>query len=283
MARFNLLCMFGFIVSAVSIVVFWFWMWIGMYGFGSMETDLDTYLKALQGGLAVLFMIGTLLSLFSPLAGLLQVPGVVVFPIIFWYEGSLDLSHAGVIGLCSVGLIGCALTVSSIFVQVFRETEPEQLIPWYRTWRTTREDAEKRGRPKTIQAKIHRPAIPRNMLLALIASTLLVLAGFTTYTLTQPVSTLRVEALFNISEYGDELDVALYVDHRFVSSSHLTSGDFALYFVAETDLDPGKHDIAFDFANASTTLDGVWEYSTEVRVLPYTLEYQLIGFGVAFI
>jgi hypothetical protein len=256
--------MCGFIVSAVSIVVFWFWMWIGMYGFGSMETDLDTYLKTLQGGLAVLFMIGTLLSLFSPLA------------IIFWYRSDFDLSHAGVVGLYSVGLIGCVLTVSSIFVQVFRETEPEQLIPWYRTWRTTREDAEKRGRPRTIQAKMHKPAIPRTWLLALIASTLLVLAGFTTYTLTQPVSTLRVEALFNISEYGDELDVALYVDHRFVSSSHLTSGDFALYFVAETDLDPGKHDIAFDFANASTTLDGV-------RVLPYTVEYQLIGFGVAFI
>jgi hypothetical protein len=275
--------MCGFIVSAVSIVVFWFWMWIGMYGFGSMETDLDTYLKTLQGGLAVLFMIGTLLSLFSPLASLLQVPGVVVFPIIFWYRSDFDLSHAGVVGLYSVGLIGCVLTVSSIFVQVFRETEPEQLIPWYRTWRTTREDAEKRGRPRTIQAKMHKPAIPRTWLLALIASTLLVLAGFTTYTLTQPVSTLRVEALFNISEYGDELDVALYVDHRFVSSSHLTSGDFALYFVAETDLDPGKHDIAFDFANASTTLDGVWEYATEVRVLPYTVEYQLIGFGVAFI
>ena len=283
MAKFNLLTLLGFIVSAVSCLVFWSWQWLNMYSWGSMETELDTYLKQLQGGLAILFIFGTFLSLFSPTAGLLQVPGVVVFPICLWYGGSLDLSHAGVIGLYSVGLIGCVLTISSIFVQVFRETEPEQLIPWYRTWRTTREDAEKRGRPKTIQTKIHRPAIPRNWLLALIASTLLVLAGFTAFAFPQPGSTLRVEALFNISEYGDELDVALYVDHRFVSSSHLTSGDFDLYFVAETDIDPGKHDIAFDFANASTTLDGVWEYSTEVRVLPYTLEYQLIGFGVGFV
>ena len=283
MARFNLLTLLGSIVSAVSIVVFWFWLWLNMYGFGSGETELNTHLKNLQGGLAILFMVGTFLSLFSPLAGMLQVPGVIVVPIVFWYRDNLGLSDIGVVALYAVGLIGCVLTVLSILVQMFRESEPEQLIPWYRTWRTTHEEPADRIRPKALLVRIHRPAIPRKWLMAIIVSALLVVAGFTTYTLTQPVSTLRIHTLFESGRYGYELNVAIYVDHRLISSDHLTAHSGFVEFSADAEVDPGRHDVAIDFANATSTLDGIWEYSTEVRVLPFTSEYKFIGFGVALI
>ncbi len=282
MVRFNILTVLGFIVSVASIPLFWFWLWLNVYSWGSGETELSTQLKNLQGALAVLFMVGTFLSLFSPLASALQAPGVIVIPIVLWYRDNLGLSDAGVVALYAVGLIGCALTVFSIFVQVFRECEPEQLIAWYRTWRATKESPADRIRPMALLVKMHRPAIPKRWLQVLVLSVLVALAGFTSYTITQPVSTLHIFTVFDPSIYGNELDVSVYVDNRLTSSGHVT-GSGIIDFQVETRVDPGKHDVAVDFANATATLDGVWEYSTEVRVLPFTSEHEWILFGVAMI
>jgi len=282
MVRFNILTVLGLLVSAASIPILWLWLFFGIYGWGSGETELSTQLKYLQGALAVLFMVGTILSLFSPLASVLQLPGIIVVPIVLWYRDNLGLSDVGIVAVYAVGLIGCALTVSSIFVQVFRECEPEQMIPWYRTWGRTTEPPADRLRARALLVKIHKPAIPRRWLAVLVLSMFIVLASFTGYTLTQPVSTLQIFTVFDPSTYGNELDVAVYIDNRLVSSDH-ASGSWIIDIQVETRVTPGKHNIAVDFANATSTLDGVWEYSTEVRVLPFTSEHEWITFGVGLV
>lgn len=123
-----------------------------------------------------------------------------------------------------------------------------------------------------------------------IASTILavivILAGAMVYAFTNPSSKVVVCGYVDKGLYGT-LDIVFYLDGKQMAARHLDYDplqDNRIEVVSMTwNVTAGEHRIAYDFANETGhSLDGVMEYTIEVRILPYTSEEILIGVGVGF-
>ena len=103
---------------------------------------------------------------------------------------------------------------------------------------------------------------------------------------TSPSSKVIIYGYVDKGLYGT-LDIVFYLDGKQMAARHLDYDplqDNRIEVVSMTwNVTAGEHRIAYDIANETGhSLDGVMEYTIEVRILPYTSEEILIGVGVGF-
>jgi energy-converting hydrogenase Eha subunit C len=275
--RANLIGLIGTIILLISVGTFWLWVFIGESAtYASNQNQLATDLKRYLEGISILFLVGVCISAFSPLGTLLQLPGTVYMPLYVWHMYP-NLSWIDLLGYF-LGLAGTTMLLLCFFVEMefpgmrLRSPPTSRWLIWHLK--------ERAKQPQRI-SKTAWMAIA-SMILAVIV----ILGGAMVYAFTNPSSKMIVYGFVDKGLYGT-LDIVFYLDGKQMAARHLEYDplqDNRVEIVSMTwNVTAGEHKIAYDFANETGhRLDGVMEYTTEVRTLPYTSEEILIGVGVGF-
>ena len=275
--RANLIGLIGTTILLISVGTFWFWVFVGESAtYASNQNQLATVLKHYLEVLSILFLVSVCISAFSPLGALLQLPGTVIIPLYVWHMYS-NFSWIGLSGYF-LGLAGTTMLLLCFFVEIefpgmrLRRPPTSRWLIWHMR--------EKSTQPRGI-SKMGWIAIA-SMVLAVVV----ILAGAMVYAFTNPSSKMIVYGFVDKGLYGT-MDIVFYLDGKQMAARHLDYDplqDNRVEIVSMTwNVTAGEHKIAYDFANETGhMLDGVMEYTTEVRTLPYTSEEILIGVGVGF-
>jgi len=274
--RANLIGLIGFFILLISVGVFWFWMVIEQTmtvgsGASQLATDLNYYL----GILSVLFFVGVSISAISPIGTLLQLPATVYFSFMAWH---LNYSLTDLLGYY-LGLAGTTMLLLCFFIEIeypglrFRSPPESRLRIWH-----LRASVEKsHGITRTGWIAIA----------SMVLAGIVILAGAMVYAFTNPSSKMIVNAFVDKGLYGT-MDIVFYLDGRQMAAEHLDydplQEDQTAILSMTWNVTAGGHRIGYDIANETGhSLDGVMEYTTEVRTLPYTSEEILIGVGIGFV
>lgn len=273
--RANLIGLIGFFILLISVGAFWLWMVIGQtITFGSGDSQLATDLNYYLEILSVLFIVGVSISAISPVGTFLQLPATVYLPLYAWH---MNYSLTDLFGYY-LGLAGTMMLLLCFFMEIeypglrFRSPPESRLRTWH-----LRASVEKSRR------------ITRTSWIAIASMVLVgvvILGGAMVYAFTNPSSKMIVYGFVDKGLYGT-MDIVFYLDGKQMAAKHLDYDplqDNRVEIVSMTwNVTAGEHKIAYDFANETGhSLDGVMEYTTEVRTLPYTSEEILIGVGIGF-
>lgn len=288
MARVNLLCVFGIVLAASSVAILWVPLFFSTTVGGSGDSDLDRQLRLALSATSALFILGTIVSIFTPLGGLLNIPALIFTPM-FLARGdfAMDLApsnpNAGVIILLLAGLIGTCCIIVSLLVQV-NIGAGEDPIPRFRTFRgrdtrlSEREEGRRDFRLILLKPRLRLRTVVIVILLAFALVGLTVVEVFT-----QPVSSLRIDILINGEEYGPGW-AELYLDGQAVALESYDLSDLSggiYHAVHSYEVKPGKHTFGIDFTNTSEAgLDGALEQLRSIWVIPFTDETQEILWGL---
>jgi hypothetical protein len=291
MARVNLLCVFGIILAASSVAILWVPLFFSNTVGGSGDSDLDRQLRSALSTTSALFILGTIVSIFTPLGGLLNIPALIFTPM-FLARGdfAMDLEpsnpNAGVMVLLLAGVIGTCCIIVSLLMQV-NIGAGEDPIPRFRTFRgsdaqpSEREEGRKEVQLILLKSKLR----PRTV--AIVALLAFALVGITVFEVfTEPVSSLQIGIVIDGEEYGPGW-VGLYLDGQAVALESYDMSDLVggIYYADHSyRVEPGKHTFGMDFTNTSEAgLDGVLEQLRSIWVIPFTDETQEILWGVLYI
>jgi len=270
--RANLIGLIGTVILLISVGVFWLWMVWGLPIVASGDSQLTLDLNYYFGILSALFIMGVCISAFSPLGAILQLPGTVCLPLFAWHSSWTDLSGY------YLGLAGTTMLLSCFFVELEYPGLRLRYPPTsrWRIWHLRAPVRKARGITRTAWIAI------ASMVLAVVV----ILGGAMVYAFTNPSSKMIVYGFVDKGLYGT-MDIVFYLDGKQMAAKHLDYDplqDNRVEIVSMTwNVTAGEHKIAYDFASETGhRLDGVMEYTTEVRTLPYTSEEILIGVGVGF-
>ena len=270
MARANWLGIIGAILSIVSVAMVWFPRMFDSMGFASGQTALTGTLNNYSSDVSLVFMIGAFVALLTPLAVMLQIPALAVFPFLIWYW---DLSGYWVLGYI-IALTGAAVSINSMFVQISFPGRRLLIPPETRigVWSLRKE--ERQARPLHRGVKI---ALLSIVVAAALVSTLIVTPAYT-----RPMSKISVTLM--IDGTGYEIDnVTVKVDNNVVSHRQLANGTLNDIHVT-VNATAGSHTLWVSLAGHNIPPDHWHSYQPwVVKVLPWTTEEVLLGYNVAFV
>lgn len=270
MARANWLGLIGAILSIVSVAMVWFWRMFDSMGYASGQTALTGTLNNYSSDVSLVFIVGAIVALLTPLGVMLQIPALVVFPFLIWYW---DLSGYWVLGYI-VALIGAAVSISSMFIQISFPGRRLLIPPETRigVWSLRKE--ERQTRPLHWSAKI--------TLLSLVIAAALVSTLIVTPAYARPMSKISVTVMIDGSGY--EIDnVTVKVDNNVILHRQLANGSLNGIQVI-VNATAGSHTLSVNLAGDNVPPDRWHSYQPWViKVLPWTTEEVLLGYNVAFI
>jgi hypothetical protein len=235
------------------------------------DNDLTSSMKSLMAGLAVIYILGTALSLLNSLAAVIQLPCLGIGLPVAWY-----LQYGSMMYLeYSVAFAGTILVFVSMFL-AFEVPGWEFLVP--PKSRLHAVSISKRFR-------VAKPLSKRNaaIIMTVIIATMTVIAAFAFYTRSEEVSRLTVIVMIG-NQYANPVGFSVYLDDEkvFEGVPDIEAPDHQESMV-QLNLSAGTHTVVLDVWNELGQLVvDIPDSHREVRTLPYTTDviHMTVGMGL---
>ena len=262
-------------MSSLGVVLFINIVWLQSVGWSSADTQLRHDMISMEFNLVLLYFAGIVISAFSPLGSLVQLPSLVVLLPLTWYLDYAD-SAAGY-GVYALAFSASLILILSMFIGIEYPGRKLSIPPKSRMRWWCIHEGRLTSKPFSKSA--------RTAIVSVVAASVIILASFTFYVRSNDVSRLNVGVIVNGKDYGS-VNFTVYLDGEAMHSGTLVydGGHYAMYAYLSLELSSGSHTLELDAWNDSAVLSiGVIDSVAYARTLPFTKEQAYLLLGVFLI